>query len=94
MLEQEQIPITQRADARKETLAGEEAWQLLASAGEIFVAKGKKVQTFHPNKDDKEAILAAALGRTGNLRAPTLRMGDRLLVGFNEALYATLSGKS
>jgi hypothetical protein len=30
------------------------------------------------------------LGPTGNLRAPTLRIGRTLLVGFDEATYARL----
>ncbi len=92
MLEQQQIPMEQIVDARKEVLAGEDAWQLLATASEILVAKGKKVVTFNPKTDAKDAILAAALGRTGNLRAPTLRIGDRLLVGFGETLYSTFTG--
>lgn len=87
MLEQRQISVEQTADARKEALAGEAAWQLLSQAKEIQVAKGKKVQTFNPQVDSKEAILAVALGRTGNLRAPTLRIGERLLIGFGEGLY-------
>lgn len=87
MLEQRQISVEQTADARKEALAGEDAWQLLSQAKEIQVAKGKKVQTFNPQVDSKEAILAVALGRTGNLRAPTLRIGERLLIGFGEGLY-------
>ncbi|NCC77472.1 MAG: hypothetical protein EOM08_13680 [Clostridia bacterium] len=92
MLEQHRIPVEQTADARKEVLAGEAAWQLLSQASEILVATGKKVQTFNPRVDDKNAILAVALGRTGNLRAPTLRIGDRLLIGFGEGLYKTFSG--
>jgi len=79
-------------DARKEPLAGEEAWKLLAGAREILVAKGKQYQVFDPRTDSKEAILAQALGRTGNLRAPALRIGDRLLVGFSDGLYAQLAG--
>lgn len=94
MLEQQQIPMEQIVDARKEALAGEDAWQLLSTAAEILVAKGKIVQTFNPRVDAKEAILAVALGRTGNLRAPTLRIGDRLLVGFGEGLYSTFKDKN
>ncbi len=33
-------------------------------------------------------LLTAMLGPTGNLRAPTLRAGDTLLVGFNPDVYA------
>jgi hypothetical protein len=32
-------------------------------------------------------LAAAILGPSGNLRAPTIRIGDTLLVGFNEAAY-------
>ena len=31
-----------------------------------------------------EAAVAAMLGPTGNLRAPTLRVGKTIIVGFNE----------
>jgi len=80
-------------DARKTPLAGEAAWQALAGAREILVAKGKSYQVFDPRSDDLQAILAAASGRTGNLRAPVLRLGDRILVGFSESLYALLVGE-
>ncbi len=39
--------------------------------------------------DDPEALL---LGRSGKLRAPTMRVGDRLLVGFNKEMYAATFG--
>lgn len=35
----------------------------------------------------RETVLAAVLGRSGTLRAPTLRLGKRFLVGWSEALY-------
>jgi len=92
VLERNNLTPAQIVDARKEALAGEEAWQLLAGAREIVVAKGKSALVFAPAQDSKEAILAQALGRTGNLRAPALLIGDRLLVGFNDSLYAQFSG--
>lgn len=88
MLQQNKIVPEQVVDARKAALAGEDAWKLLAGVREILVAKGKQYQVFDPRKDSKEAILAQALGRTGNLRAPALLIGDRLLVGFSDSLYA------
>jgi hypothetical protein len=53
------------------------------------VARGKKVVTFDMKKDppDDETLAAHLLGPTGNLRAPTLRKGKTLLVGFNEEAY-------
>lgn len=36
--------------------------------------------------------MAAFLGPTGNLRAPTLVVGDSVLVGFNEGAYEDVFG--
>ena len=43
-------------------------------------------------RSDEAALLGLLLGPTGNLRAPTLRVGRRLLVGFDEATYARVLG--
>jgi hypothetical protein len=40
-----------------------------------------------PTADQLRAVL---LGPTGNLRAPTLRRGKTLIVGFDEATYQDL----
>jgi len=56
------------------------------------VAKGKKVQSFDPRKDAAADIAAVALGPTGNLRAPALRMGKNWLIGFNEEAYSERFG--
>ena len=88
MLNRNSIACETVADARKASLAEEEAWQVLSAAREIIVAKGKKRLVFDPRRDSRETILKETLGRSGTLRAPTLRIGDRLLVGFNDELYA------
>ena len=88
MLNRNSIACETVAEARKASLAEEEAWQVLAAAREIIVAKGKKRLVFDPRRDSRETILKETLGRSGTLRAPTLRIGDRLLVGFNDELYA------
>ena len=41
---------------------------------------------------DDETLLAHLLGPTGNLRAPTLRRGKTLLVGFNDEAYRQVLG--
>ena len=37
-------------------------------------------------------VLALVIGPTGNLRAPTARIGKTLVVGFNEEMYRELLG--
>ena len=44
--------------------------------------------------EDKEAMLAKISGRTGNLRAPTLRIRGAFYVGYNEELYKDIVQKS
>jgi hypothetical protein len=58
------------------------------------VGRGKKVVTFDMRKDppDDETLLAHLLGPTGNLKAPTLRKGKTLLVGFSEEAYREALG--
>ena len=45
-------------------------------------------------KDDvsTDELKKLVLGPTGNLRAPTLRRGKTLVVGFNEETYQKLFG--
>lgn len=92
MLQRKTLIPERIVDARKEALAAEEAWKLLAGVREILIAKGKNYQVFDPQKDSREAILAQALGRTGNLRAPALLIDNRLLVGFSDGLYSQFLG--
>jgi len=53
----------------------------------VIVAKGKAVRSFAPAGKPSDEIVAALLGPTGNLRAPALVVGDKLLVGWNEEAY-------
>ena len=88
MFEDKGLVIQEVVEARKQKIVEEDAWAILGGAKELIVGRGKKFQVFDPAADDKEAILKVCLGRTGNLRAPTLKMGDRVVVGFNDDMYA------
>ena len=92
MFDEKGISINEAVEARKQKIADDDAWELLSGAEKIVVGKGKKVVTFDPKTDSKEDILKSCLGRTGNLRAPTLKIGNLLVVGFNEDMYNTYVG--
>ena len=81
-------------DARKERLGPDEAIKLTQDVSEIIAAKGKKVVRFHLAKDkpSRDDLLAVLLGPSGNLRAPTLRKGKKLLVGFDVGAYSEVLG--
>ena len=70
-------------------LGRDDAVALAKTCDTLIVAKGKKVTTFEVSGDPGDEVVDAMLGPTGNLRAPTVRSGRTLLVGFNEDEYAT-----
>lgn len=81
-------------DARKSTLKEKDALQLVRDVDEIYASKGKQVihLDLKTEKPDRATLVGLLLGPTGNLRAPTLRKGRTLIVGFDEATYAKLLG--
>jgi hypothetical protein len=62
----------------------------LGEVDQVVVTRGKKLLELDPRKD-REEILKTAIGRSGNLRAPSLQSGKLLIVGFTEAAYAKLT---
>jgi arsenate reductase-like glutaredoxin family protein len=54
--------------------------------------KGKKVQEFAVAKSIPDEAVAAMLGPTGNLRAPTVVRGKTVLVGFNDEIFTKTLG--
>ena len=89
------MAVASQTDARKSTLEEKEAFELLRGADEIYAARGKRVVhvDLKKEKPGREMLAALLLGPTGNLRAPTLRQGRTLIVGFDEATYRELFGR-
>jgi hypothetical protein len=81
-------------DAKKQTIKGNLALAVLAGVDELYAIKGKRVvyMDLRKGRVDRAALLGLLLGPTGNLRAPTLRNGRTLLVGFDEATYRLVLG--
>ena len=61
---------------------------------ELYAARGKNVVhvNLKQDKPDTATLKAMLLGPTGNLRAPALRRGRILVVGFDEATYRKVFG--
>ncbi len=85
------ITIVEQVSASKK-LGAEDAAGLLEGASKLIAAKGKKVLTFDLKNDDRDVAVAAMLGPTGNLRAPTVKRGKTIVVGFHDETYADLFG--
>ncbi|APR84617.1 Hypothetical protein A7982_09966 [Minicystis rosea] len=66
----------------------------MREAEELWVAKGKRAVHVDlvksPPSDDELAALV--MGPSGNLRAPVLKKGKTLIVGFDQATYAKVLG--
>jgi arsenate reductase-like glutaredoxin family protein len=76
-------------------LGREEARELVRRAKRVLVSKGKTTRELRGGPrggDEVDEVVDTLLGPTGNLRAPTLRVGDTLLVGFGEEPYREFLG--
>lgn len=81
-------------DATKVRLGPDDALELLDGIDTMIAMRGAKVESFDlkKNRPDDAALLAKLIGPSGNLRAPTARVGKTLLVGFNEEAYKKALG--
>ena len=91
-LARHKVTVTEQADAKKATIKGAAALDVLDGVQNLYVAKGKKVVHLDLRrvKPDRATLLGLLLGPTGNLRAPTLRRGATLIIGFEEETYKKL----
>ena len=67
---------------------------MVREAHRLIAAKGKKVTTIDlrtaPPAD--EVLAGLMLGPTGNLRAPVMRVGQTILVGYNDQAFIEVFG--
>jgi arsenate reductase-like glutaredoxin family protein len=93
-LAEKKVETAQLVDARKTTLKLKDGLALLDGVDEIVAAKGRKVERLdlRQGRPEKAMLEKLLLGPTGNLRAPTLKVGRTLVVGFDEASYKKIFG--
>ncbi|MCE9546404.1 MAG: hypothetical protein K8T25_12920 [Planctomycetia bacterium] len=88
-LEKKQATVRVQVDARKTRIGPKEAIRLAREADQLWVARGKSfvhfdVEAAAPADAELKKLL---IGPSGNLRAPTIRMGRNMLVGFHPDAY-------
>ncbi len=88
-MEAHDIAVEETVSASKK-LGREVALDMARKAKRLVAAKGKKVTEVEvtakaPSDDELAALM---LGPTGNMRAPTMRVGQTLLVGYNDQVFA------
>ncbi len=88
------MQVRREQDARREPLGRDEALALARQAGRLLVARGRKLIEIDMKRDrpDDETLAGLLLGRSGTLRAPALRRGRTLIVGFHPEAFERLVG--
>jgi hypothetical protein len=84
----------QETASASQKLGRDAAIAMARKARRLIAAKGKKVTVIDLAKDrPSDAVLAELLlGPTGNMRAPAMRVGQTLLVGYNDDVFAAELG--
>jgi len=90
-LEANDIEIAERVPASRKLQAAD-ARELLGAASKLVVAKGKKISEFDVRAGATDEAVTAMLGPTGNLRAPAVKVGKTMVVGFNDEAYSSQFG--
>jgi arsenate reductase-like glutaredoxin family protein len=82
-LETKKIKVGEQVMANKTRYGRKEALVLAGKAKRLVAAKGTKLTELDLRKKPaSKEILGLMLGPTGNLRAPTMQVGETLYVGF------------
>ena len=95
-MEDHGITVRETVDARRESYDKKAGLALAKTNNKVLVAKGKKLLEFRLKAgvvqgDESDVDLEKAIiGPSGRLRAPTLRKGKTLYVGFSDDLYQAL----
>ena len=77
----EEIPASRK-------LGASDAKAIAKESSRVYVAKGKKLDLFEMKSAKIGEVVEKMLGPTGNLRAPTMRVGKTTVVGFNEDTFS------
>ena len=86
MLRDRKAAVVEERSARN-ALSEAEVRELLGVVDEVWIARGRRVEKLAAPATEPDALR----GPTGNFRAPMLRRGRRLLVGFHAASVAELT---
>ena len=86
------MKVAEEVDAGRTKLGRREALALARGVDRVIAARGSRIVSYDLRRDrpSDDELLAVLLGPTGNLRAPTFRVGATLVVGFSETVYAEL----
>ena len=93
-LGEHEIAVKAQVDARSIPLVEADVLKLVSDANHLFITRSTKVLHFDLKREqpDQELLLELMMGRSGKLRAPTIKVGKTLVVGFDQATYEQVLG--
>jgi len=80
--------IAETTSANKIRYERDEALELARRAKRLVVARGAKLVELDPTTTADDQLAALLLGPSGKLRAPALRVGPALYIGFTPDMYS------
>lgn len=88
------MSIRESVNAGKVRYGPQEVVELLRGVELLIIIRGQKVEKRDLRQEAtvEGERLSGLLGPTGNLRAPTARIGTTLIVGFHEPTYREVLG--
>ena len=93
-LKKKKIEQPEHVNARKTRFGLADGVKMLEGMNELYATKGKKVIHIDLKKEkpSHELLKSLLIGPSGNLRAPSFKVGKTMVVGFDEATYAEIFG--
>lgn len=88
------MAVTETVSSTKK-LGRDAAFTMVRQVQRLVAAKGKKVTAVDLAADtpSDEDLAKLMLGPTGNLRAPTMRVGQTMVVGYNDQMFRDALGE-
>jgi len=79
------LAVRERVDARKTRIGPSALSDVVKGARTVLVSNGRSVARFEltTGKPDRAELYSRMVGPTGNLRAPTLKRGRLVVVGYH-----------
>ena len=86
------LEVVEQVDARRNRIAPAAALKMVRAASQVWIARGKKVVYLDLKKEkpSDEELKKLIIGPSGNLRAPTIRRGQKLYIGFHPEEFPKL----
>jgi arsenate reductase-like glutaredoxin family protein len=86
-LEANKIGVATIVDCKAQPMAFAEAKELLNGVSKLYATKGTKLVELDVSEADDDELASLIIGPSGKLRAPTIKSGDVMVVGFQEEAY-------